>query len=316
MKYRNTTNVYALINQILHKHNIELELKTGVDLNIFSGENTIGWNRTNREKLLPIDKISNYIEENIIKPIETSGQILFHYLPNIKFLEDILTLNKIRMYNLNKYLISGDKSEYRHFLETFGVDFPKFEEQIESTKRDVYIWCLTSLENSERHWKEYANNGHGIAISVEFIEFKRKESSFNLVPVNYDLAFLREIQFSLRQEFNAQLEILKYPNFAKYFKHQCYNWESEIRLCLDAEAFNIHCKLQDFYHNSQDDRQEIESLFNVNFDENNQQYILVPLKNPVFEVHIKNIYCSKSQKNEIKKLIEDKGIEIILTNEL
>jgi hypothetical protein len=314
MKFSNSLKIYTLINQILLKHNIDLELRMGVDLNIHKGENLIGWNRSDRKIILPIDKISDFIDKNILKPIDTPSQNLFHYLPDIKFLENILTKNEIRLYSLNKYLINGDRNEYRCFLETFGIDFQKFETQIEKIKQDIFIWCLTTQENSERHWNEYANNKSGVAISVEFSKFTRNDNSFNLIPVNYGLDFLSEIHRSLRQEFDVHLEILKYSKFAKYFKQNIYKWESEVRLCLDAESLDIHYKIQDFFKNPTEGRQEIQSMFTIYNDENENRYIQVPLKNKIFEIKIKQIFCSKNHENQVRKIINGKAIELILTN--
>jgi hypothetical protein len=299
-------DVYKLINNILKKHKVNLQLREYVDLN-FQKDNIIGWGRTDFRKLLPTDKISTYLKENFFKPTITKDKIFYHYLPKVEYLEEILINNQIRLNNLNKYLDDGDDSEYYYFLDSFGIEFPKYEAQISSIKDRVFIWCLTNKRNSKKHWEEYAAKGDGIAISIEIIESNFKSGIIEMIPVCYNLDFLKEIQDEFKKEYNLNLEITSYSLFAKFFKKEKYQWESEIRLCFDKAMNHVHdIGLKSFKHieNDKEERDEF-------FTQKSKDFIFVPLKNSFFEIKVKEIFCNKKQKEKIERLVKNRNISII-----
>ncbi len=288
--------VTSYINQGLKKYGIELCLQDYVDLKVDFGSRIVTWNRTNLHKLLPEDKISTYLKENVFSFRNLSNKTFYHYLPKFEYLLKILSSKKIRLNNLNKYLASeDDPSEYRHFLETFGITLPRFEEQITSIKDDIFIWSLTGIPNSHDHWKKYADNGRGVAIEVE-LEIFSENNKIELIPVQYELPFLEDLQKGLLERFGLRLEIHGYVSFAKYFKERRFEWENEIRLCFDNGLWHVDKLLQGIY-GEDPNRKECDHLFTIHTDhEIKEKYILLPLKSNYWNIRIKKIY-SVSEEN-------------------
>lgn len=300
MKNINIHHVCLLINDILKKHNINLQIKEWVDLYFDIREEDLKYNR-DKHKLLPSDKINEYLAVNQFCTINTTGKTFYHYLPKLEFLEKILLNKEIRLYNLNKYRNTGDKTEYQYFLRTFGVVLPNPKEQILYFKHNSFIWCLTNIPadiTNHKHWRKYANRGRGVAISLE-IDFNSKDKgSVNLVNVCYQLDFLKEIQEKLKKEFNLQLPIINYLLFAKFYKKNCYSWEYETRLCIDKTFGKIDIP----------ELKGCNGFFNIQYDKGNY-YISVPLHNSFFKIDIKEIFCTQEQYIQIKHLIDKNKIK-------
>jgi hypothetical protein len=289
MKNIKSPDVTNLINSILKRNDIDLKFRSYIDLDIHSIPNVLKYHRTDNRRLIPEDKISSFLERNIFKSLDiTTDRIFYQYLPKRSYVDEIKKTGCIRLYNLNKYINNGgDELEYRFFLESFGINFPKFEEQISDIKDNIFIWCLTSESNSKQHWEKFASGCNGVVLAVRFKSMQSTLSSIRLTNVCYSLGFLEEIQHSLKEKYNMRLNVDGYPLFAKCFKQKSFAWENETRLSFDNGLWAANKAMQDLFKYRLPTTQNIDNMFSVKFDEStNEKYILVPLNNNLFELEI------------------------------
>lgn len=291
MKNITSLEVTDLFNSILRKHNIEIKLKEYVDLDFYSEVGVVKWFRTDLEKLFPEDKISAYLKKTAFKQVDITKQRFYHYLPKKSFLDEIKKTECIRLYNLNKYLKdNGDELEYRHFLNNFGINFPKFEEQITNIKDNIFIWCLTDNFNSAKQRVNSTDGGVVIEIKSKYLE--SEPNIVELCTVCYSLDFLEEIQSSLKEKYCLRLEIAGFPLFAKFFKKKYLDWERETRLSFDKTFWDIDKFGRDFFKHIHLEKTNIDKLFSVKVDsEKNEKYILIPISNNFFEIEIIKEYA-------------------------
>jgi hypothetical protein len=302
--------VYNLINEILHKYSIAIDLKD-TDLVINENDRIIQWSKPAGE-ILGYNKVSEYLENNLFKSLNPSGETFYHYLPKFCYLKKILKTGKIRFYNLNKFLQS-DKTEFRYLLEDLGINFPKFEEQVGNIKNNIFIWCLTKNINSRRHWKEYANNYQGVCIGMIFSILPQRDNRVAFVKVCYEIPFLREIQEQLEQRFHLTLSIRGYSHFAKFYKNKCFDWENEYRFAFDLSQKEIITNSEKhFFNYSNPNQNEIDSLFKISQDDGGLKYLEIPLKNTFFGVAITEVYyANDEQKFRAEKYQPDYGFKLL-----
>ena len=282
------SKVYELINNILNKHSISIEIKPYEDLQIIEKEGIIKWNIP-IGKGLEHNKISEYLEQQIFKTVEVSEKIFYHYLPKYEYLENIFKSGKIRLNSLNKYRNSDD-TEYSQFFKDFGISFSKYEKQFASIKDNNFIWCLTDTINSERHWNIYADNGRGVAIGVKYSLLFKERNIIEFVQVCYDLPFMRELQKELHTHFGLKLDIRGYSYFAKFYKKKCFDWEQEYRLSFDNNQKIVKDKIDDFVNYNNPQKKNLDNCFTVQPGKN-CKYILIPLNNPFFTLKITDVFC-------------------------
>lgn len=279
----------SVVNEILSNHNIELTLEP-FDLCVDPKNGTVIWNIQGIENPRKEDKISSYLKKTTFKQIDISSRILYHYLPKGDYHKAIMDTQCIRLYNLNKYLKGdGDKSEYRLFLEKFGISFPNFEKQINDIKDDIFIWCLTDSKDSEKHWEKFADDGKGIVIAIQFKSTKPLSNTVGISDVRYNLEFLEEVQSTLKEKYGLLLEISGFPLFAKYFKPKCLDWERETRLSFDNNFWHYAKFMHDQFKYENPQRASTGNLFSVQVD-GDEKYIQVPMKNDFFELEIIGVY--------------------------
>lgn len=279
------------LNGFFLRKSIDLSIKPYVDLDINSDDKFFKWNRTDKKRLIPEDKLSTYLQKSIFKPIEGRAQSFYHYLPKIEYLNEILDTGCIRLYNLNKFLNNNnDPKEFKFFLESFGINFPKYEEQIKSIKDDIFIWCLTKSSNNERHWETYGNKGQGVVVEVNFKFTEVNNGCIQLMNICYDLDFLKELQILTKEKFNKIFDITGYPLFAKYFKEKRFEWENETRLSFDNNLWYASKAMQAYFKHEFPEAKELNTIFEERIDPFSlEKYILVPLKNSLFEIEIVEI---------------------------
>jgi hypothetical protein len=294
--------VCLLINGILSKHGINIQL-TIYDFKINEIEGVIEL-KDSRPQLG--DKISRYLKENVFKTINPTGKTYYHYLPKLSYLKNILD-DGIRLNCLNKYLTNGDTTELVYFLEKNVYFYPHLKNLIRFLKENIFIWSLTEKRDNHEHWEKFADNYNGVAISLE-IEFNSQNTTIiDLQKVCYQINFLEEIQEKLYQTFKLQLLAKWFPSYARYCKDKSYEWESEMRLCLD-NTFLITNKGTGSVNES--NISKYDNLFNIK-SENGNSYITVLLYNQFFKIKIKEIFCTQNQYEEIKDLIDQNEIKWI-----
>ncbi|MBK7965538.1 MAG: hypothetical protein IPK10_09745 [Bacteroidetes bacterium] len=136
----------------------------------------VQWNRSEINKILPTDLISNYLNEHLFKSITKTPLVFYHYLRDRKYLEQILETGHLRFYSLSKFVKNNqDKEEYRHLIDLSYPKWPRYEEQMEELQNSAFIFCFTDKENSPLHLKEYCSDGNGAQVIVK-INYLKEDS--------------------------------------------------------------------------------------------------------------------------------------------
>lgn len=282
--------VTNLFNSVFKKHNIPLSIQNYVDLNIDLHDRTIKWNRTEVQKLLAKDKISDYLEQHLFQTVNVQNKTFYHFLPNRRYYDSIINTGKIRLYNLEKYNTTGnDINEYSLFLKKNKIKLPGGSNQISRIKDNIFILCLTDLP-SEKHWQNYANNGEGVMASFQFKKMSDTSRIIDVVKVCYEIPFLEELVTKLKQDFDMQLDI-KYPLFAKHYKDKTnYSWENETRLSIDMNHIEPHKVMESSFGIKHDYSDTLYELALVKIeDKTKYSFIEIPIKNALFECTVNEI---------------------------
>lgn len=273
------------INSVLNKHGIDIRILTS-DLELDYSKQTIFWQNRGLRSLGQEDKISLYLMQNKFRTNQWKTRTFFHYIPR-RFAQKIFEGN-VRLYSLNKFL-NQDSSEYKHFLKEYKIDLPKFNEQVNSIKDHVFIWCLTDLENSPKHWEEFARDD-GVCLEVKLSILDDLDSSISFTEVVYNLDFLHEIQEVLYSNFELKLDIHRFHFFAKNYKNKTrFDWENEFRLSLDLNRLKVKYEF-DNYLGKNTNREKQDLIFIQKTDETNGfKYLELPLENDFFKIEIINV---------------------------
>lgn len=218
---------------------------------------------------------------NKYTPVETQST-LYRYV-NDSTAEKTLQQGKIRLYHLKKYIINKtDINEYSFIPNLFDLELP----ELEKIPKDIFVLCLTTLENSEQHWKEYSKNKDGTSgtcLTVKItlknntgVEMRRVCYEDSLEPLKNLLADIKNLGYKLNSP--------NFHRFSKFTKTQKYKWENEVRLCLDhglRESSNIVRKM--FIRN----RPQLRP-FPINTDSKGFKFIELDLDNKFFKFEIIN----------------------------
>ena len=256
-------------------------------------------------KLIPKSIFSDFIKEKHFP--KTSNGSVYHYLP-VKFLNNI-TNGKLRLYNLNKYLISGqDEEEYSAFINLINLLLPRGEEQLSEIKENIYILSCTDKEDSLKHWNSFGKE------TPACIKFNYKKKSNHLISDIRKVVYENELYkfFCLlecfKEQFNLFLEIEGWDTFSKHFKRSYFNWESEVRISFDKSRYTIKKVMLSAMGNNSPLVEE--SYFEVQTDNKGYNFIEVDINNDGFELQIEHIQL-KERNEGIENLCQQKNIKVI-----
>ncbi|MCC6684685.1 MAG: hypothetical protein IT247_06410 [Bacteroidia bacterium] len=282
----NYTLIVNTINSILHKYELGIDIRTS-DIIIDPENKIINWRIRDQ---FQEDKISTYLRDyEFQNNNQPETKTYFHYLPQ-KFLSKIINGN-VRFYSLNKFL-NQDAKEYKHFLEEHKIDLPKFNEQVDRVKDNVFIWCLSELGESPRHWLEFStqkNTCPGACLELKLSILNNLDGIINFNKVIYRIDFLKEIQNQLFDNWGLKLDVNRSHFFAKNYKsEENFGWEKEFRLSIDLDLLKIK-NLSDELLGNNSDKEIQKSLFIPKTDKRNGfKYLEFPLNNDFFRIEIIN----------------------------
>jgi len=127
----------------------------------------------------------------------TDRKKLLHFT-SLRALFSILNEKAIRLYNLNN---SDDPNEYTYatknmdrFYKKIGIPEGKIPELTQTVKNESFIFSCTSTDNLQKKnfWKEYADQGKGVAIEFEIIN----------EPLEWEACYLSKTRYGELENFN------------------------------------------------------------------------------------------------------------------
>jgi len=280
----------VFLNSILEKHGVPIKLGDHMHLYIDEEIGLVKWHRSKLDKLLPDDLISNYLNQNLFKSITKTPIVFSHYLSDRKYLKEILETGHLRFYNLSKYVKNNqDEKEYRYLIDLSYPNWPQYEKQIGELQNSAFIFCLTNLQNSDMHLKKYCSDGNGAQVLVKINYLKNAPHIIQLKRVVYEIPFLEEIFFELKAKYGLTLDLQSIVSHAPFVKKSDLSWESEFRLCINTATLDVNKAIMSYYKHEDPDNLKSEPLLQVKTDEFNNNYILLPLKNHLFEIEITEV---------------------------
>jgi hypothetical protein len=281
-------------------YNIQLDVK----------EKLIKVEKRELGKLLPKTLFSNFINKKYFN--QPNSSYLYHYLP-AKYVSNILTENKIRLYNLAKYVKNkNDPKEYSYFIDRIGLIIPNAEKYISSVINDIFILSCTSEEDSINHW-DYYGQEEGACIKFK-VDIKKSDYDVGIKNVVYEseLTKLFCLQQCIKEQFDYSLDISTSYFFSKYVKRSYYEWEKEVRICFDNNSHQIGKKLKSYLTNGKITTSENDKYFEIKEDEIHAKYIEVPMNNDFFNLTIESIQTSSNKVYlEIEKLCNENEVKFI-----
>lgn len=256
-----------------------------------------------------IDMFAEFVDSVYFNKSEK--KYLYHYLPT-QYLEKIIEDNKIRLYNLGKYVKNkNDPREYSYFIDRIGFLIPNAEKYLASIIKDIFILSCTSEKDSQEHWNYYGKqNAACICFSLE-IEKNNYDVDIRNVVYESKLTKLFCLQQCIKEEFGYSLDLSKVYQFSKFVKRSYYEWEKEIRICFDNNAYQIGKKFKSFLTNGEITKSQNDIYFDIKEDELQNKYVEVPLKNNFFELKIESIQLRNGDCINLKSSCLEKGIKYI-----
>lgn len=258
-----------------------------------------------------IDLFTEFIDSLYFKNLET--KYLYHYLP-IEFIDNIMKDDKIRLYNLAKYIKdNNDPKEFSYFINRIGLIIPNAEKYLSSVVNDFFILSCTTEENSIDHWNYYGKE-KGAACICFSIKKVKNDHDVDVQNVVYEsqLTKLFCLQQCIQEEFDYKLDLSKVYQFSKFVKRSYYEWEREVRICFDHNAFQIGKKFESFLTNNKNIKSKHDKYFVIKEDDSLNKYIEVPIKNNFFELKIKSIQVKSDSCHELRSICKEKGIKFIV----
>jgi hypothetical protein len=223
-------------------------------------------------------------------------QSLFHYkrfdLAG-KFIEnDYVTASALS--NFTDETKKEDVKEYEHFFKTVNIGTD--QSSIDKQKDDLFIFCLTDNNCTERFWDEYANKGKGLCLELE-ITYKPGNIWYDLNRICYDnddenkFQFFADMQKKIHETFDKYLSINGLAKFGALYKRNRFAWEQETRLLIHKDN----------------------GIFKIT-ETDNKKYMIIPFNNQLFSIKIKSVTLgnnlSNNQRKEIENLLKEKNIKL------
>lgn len=236
----------------------------------------------------------------------------FHHFKSFPVALDIIKSKSIQVSNL----VANQENDFAEFSEFYkrvglykgfipldyaeqlkqGVFNANALCQLDITRENTFILCLTQDNHNERFWAEYGVNDTGIAIGLRFSEFREDQKhQYNFRDVFYDsgysLDFLNQINFDLKKEFGSILYFSELHKFTPFYKRGKYSWENETRLSFM------------YKHENYDTGVTLDSVFPIQTDQHTlRKYICLPIDNPdmpnpLFKLTIDEVVCGSKVTN-------------------
>lgn len=241
-----------------------------------------------------------------------NDQGIIYSFKKSQHVKEIIETKKLYLPSLN-VLLQNDPLEYLDFI---NITNP-FGNNTEFDKKDnIFIYCFTKDFRKGEFWNNYGinkknNKVENIAVGFRFhkkTNLKKLSNTIELRDVIYNLNnefdFIRELQTKLFYKFKKILYIDSCEYFARYFKREKYNWENEIRLCVDYNQYEFLQK-----HSIIPFEYEFENLF-----ERKDKYIYVPMDNELFSIEICELICGKDisdfEYESLSKIAKERNILI------
>jgi len=222
-------------------------------------------------------------------------QSLFHYKKYDRAYEfvknDYITSSALSNFTDK---MKDDITEYEHFFDVVNIGTDN--SFIDSQKDNIFIFCLTDDNFTERFWKEYADDSKGLCLELE-ITYKPCDIWYDLNRICYDngteFQFFTEMQNEIYETFGKHLLIDGIAKFGALYKRKSFDWERETRLLFQKNHVN--------------------NMFTVT-ESNNKKYMTIPFDNQLFSINLKSVTLGKnltvSQKTEIENLLIKKNIKL------
>ena len=190
---------------------------------------------------------------------------------------------KALQFTAMKYFKNNDQAEYSEFLRRCG--YPK--DGIDDAKRKLFVLCLTSKSEIERFWDEYADRDKGVCLCLRLSRFNVNTSEYwDLRDVVYDdgqrFSFIRSIRDAFCREFDRGLIIDGVDKFARFYKRQMYDWETETRITFD---YRLHKCLVNVF--------PIKEMKNAQ-GQVIREFIVVPFENQFYTLTLDEIICGSN----------------------
>lgn len=189
---------------------------------------------------------------------------------------------KALQFTAMKYFEANDHAEYSEFLRRCSYS----KDGIDDDKRRIFVLCLTSESEIERFWTEYADDDKGVCLCLRLSKVDVNTAEFwDLRDVVYDdgqrFSFIKSIRDAFRQEFDRELIIEGVDKFARFYKRQKYDWETETRITFD---YRLH--------------QHLVNVFPIEESKNAQgqvrEFIDVPFDNQFYTLTLEEIICGSN----------------------
>jgi len=179
-------NNYEIINQHIREFKSLIETSLSLKLDgISSHTNTLGFGNYNARITAENAKLKGTIYHY------NSSNCLLHFT-KLNNLLSIINECSFRLYNLHN---SNDPDEYTYASDKLsdiytlqGVDKERIILENEYVKENSFILSCTDINsiNNKEFWKEYADDGRGVAIEIEILNNYDDWKYFYCSRVNYD----------------------------------------------------------------------------------------------------------------------------------
>jgi hypothetical protein len=234
---------------------------------------------------------------NLIAPKAKIENISYFHYKKFKYAFDFINKAYIMLPALSNFVDpqSEDVKEYKHFFDEV-VNIGTTQSFIDKQKDNFFIFCLTEDNKTEEFWNKYADKHKGLCLEME-IEHKQLDYClYNFNKIRYsngnEFQFFSNMQNELHKNFGKYLCLQGLARFGALYKRPCWAWERETRLLIHKD--NV--------------------IFEITKTDN-KKYMTIPFENDLFSIKIKSVTLGKNlnycQKRKIKKILKQKGIEII-----
>lgn len=198
--------------------------------------------------------------------------------------------------------LTDDIKEYEYFFEITKIPYDKAF--IDQQKDNIYIFCLTEDNKTERFWNEYVSDHKGLCLEFEFTDKKHLSHLFELRKICYDdgggFNFYSSMQDEIFMTFGKYLLTPGLAKFAALYKWKTkFDWERETRLMFNRSLYQNELTNNSFTTQTFDSK----------------KFLKIPFDNNLFTLTLKSItigkYLEPSQKERVKSLARIKGIPTI-----
>jgi len=236
---------------------------------IVDGDN-VNFVKRERNHIIHTDLIEDHLQFEKI-----TGEIdLYHYRKpcHLQHLKN----GRTRIDSLNKYMQNGDTKELSTGVHSFFQSINETAKGFDNFKKGHFIFCLTDRGNSDYHFENFGE----ACVKLRFIPKHRS----NLIQF-YKVKYLSELDkfFQLKKEikdsFDLELKIKNGISLAPFVKEDRFKPEHEYRILFTVHMEKLMNQLAIDEH---------ESSF-LKVLEKNEEYIEMPLDNPIFQLDILDI---------------------------